>query len=63
VPAVRDVVDLGDSPWRDHSAEAMQEVRQASPHAASTALVWARTSPTVETSCAAESRTPLCAAA
>jgi len=62
VPAVRDVVDLGDTPWRDHSAEALQEVREASPNAASTALVWARTSSPVETSCTAESRTPLCAA-
>jgi len=62
VPAVRDVVDLGESPWRDHSPASMQEVREASPHAASPPLVGPRTSSTVETSCTPESRTPLRAA-
>jgi len=63
VPAVRDMVDLGNSPWRDHSAEALQEVREASPHAASPPLVGPWPTSAVETSCAAESRTPLRAAA
>ena len=61
VSAVRDMVDLGDSPWRDHSATSMQEVREASPNAARPSLVGTRTSSTLETSCAAESRATLCA--
>jgi len=63
MPAVRDLVDLGNSPWRDHSATSMSQVRQASSNTASPSLVWARSTSPVETSCAAESRAPLCAAA
>jgi len=63
VPPVCHVVDMGNSPWRDHSAEALQEVREASPNTARPALVGSWQASTVETSCAAESRTPLCAAA
>ena len=63
VPAVRDVVDLGNAPWRDHSAASMQEVREASPNAACPSLVGSWPASTVETSLPAKSRTSLRAAA
>ena len=63
VPPVRDLVDLGDSPWRDHSPASMSQVRQASPNAASPSLVGPWPSSSMETSCTAKSRTPLRAAA
>jgi len=49
MPPVPDMVDLGDSPWHDHSATSMPQVRQASPRAASPALVWPWTSSRMET--------------
>ena len=59
VPAVRHVVDLGHSPWSDHSPASMPEVWEASPNAACPSLVGPGPSSTLETYCTAKSRAPL----